>query len=333
MRRVLPVCVVSGVLALPAPALAQTGDPLPPVVDDPAPPALAPKPGKLTLAFRNGLRRDGRVYLTKGQHVKVRGRVRPFVRGQYVRVDLRRDGRTVASRVRRVRKRGARGQFAVRFKVPAKGGFVVRARHRRSKRQRSFSARERARAVHNTASLGSRGIRVRLLQRGLRRLGYGGIGVSGYYGPGTARAVLAFRKVNRMPRITYASATVFRKVFERRGTFRLKHPRAGKHVEADLSRQVLVLAKGGRARRIYHTSSGKPSTPTILGSFRFYRKHPGTNSHGMVHSNYFVGGYAIHGYHSVPTYPASHGCLRVPIPNAWAIYSWIDFGDRVFVYR
>ena len=122
-------------------------------------------------------------------------------------------------------------------------------------------------------------------------------------------------------------------MFERRGTYRLKYPRAGKHVEADLSRQVLVLARNGRAERIYHTSSGKASTPTVLGSFRFYRKDAGTNGVGMVHSNYFIGGYAIHGYHSVPTYPASHGCLRVPIPSAWNIYSWIDFGDRIFVYR
>jgi lipoprotein-anchoring transpeptidase ErfK/SrfK len=96
---------------------------------------------------------------------------------------------------------------------------------------------------------------------------------------------------------------------------------------------VLVLARNGRAQRIYHTSSGKPSTPTVLGSFRFYRQDAGTNSHGMVHSSYFIGGYAIHGYRSVPTYPASHGCLRVPIPNAWSIYSWIDHGDRIFVYR
>ena len=172
-----------------------------------------------------------------------------------------------------------------------------------------------------------------MLQRGLKRLGYAGFTPTGYYGPGTARAVLAFHKVNHMPRIGFASREVFQKVFERRGTFRLKYPRAGKHVEADLSRQVLVLANHGRPQRIYHMSSGKPSTPTVLGSFRVYRKSPGTNSHGMVHSSYFIGGYAIHGYHSVPTYAASHGCLRVPIPSAWNIYSWVDFGTRVFVYR
>ena len=318
-------------------AVAQTDEPPlpePEVPEEPAPtPKPKPKAGKLTLTFQNGLRREGRVYLAKGQRVKVRGRARPFVPGQYVRVELRRRGKTVASKVRRLRRRGRRGQFVVRFKAAAKGGYVVRARHKGTRRQRAFSAREGARTLDNTAGIGSRGIRVRMLQRGLRKLGYAGLSPTGYYGPGTARAVLAFRKVNHLGRTGYASRAVFRKVFERRGTFRLKYPRAGKHVETDISRQVLVLARNGRAERIYHTSTGKPSTPTVLGSFRVYRKSPGTNSHGMVHSNYFIGGYAIHGYHSVPTYPASHGCLRVPIPNAWSIYSWIDFGDKVFVYR
>jgi lipoprotein-anchoring transpeptidase ErfK/SrfK len=53
----------------------------------------------------------------------------------------------------------------------------------------------------------------------------------------------------------------------------------------------------------------------------------------MVHSNYFIGGYAIHGYKSVPTYPASHGCLRVPIPNAKAIDNRIRLGMTIYVYR
>ena len=81
-------------------------------------------------------------------------------------------------------------------------------------------------------------------------------------------------------------------------------------------------------------SSGGEGRATPVGhSFRVYRKTPGTNSHGMVHSSYFIGGYAIHGYSSVPTYAASHGCLRVPIPSAWNIYQWVDLGTRVFVYR
>jgi lipoprotein-anchoring transpeptidase ErfK/SrfK len=95
---------------------------------------------------------------------------------------------------------------------------------------------------------------------------------------------------------------------------------------------VLVLAERGKPVRIYHTSPGKSSTPTVRGSFRVYRRQPGTNSHGMVHSAYFIRGYAVHGYASVPAYPASHGCLRVPIPNARSIYNWFTMGTRVDVY-
>jgi lipoprotein-anchoring transpeptidase ErfK/SrfK len=53
----------------------------------------------------------------------------------------------------------------------------------------------------------------------------------------------------------------------------------------------------------------------------------------MVDSNYFIRGYAIHGYPEVPTYAASHGCLRVPIPNAASIYSWVQYGTPVDVYN
>ena len=332
MRRLSFLIALVALPAFVPAAGAQVEEPDPPEVCC-APPDVEPKAGKATIKYRNGLRRNGRVFLTQGQSVSVQVRARPFVRGQRVLVELRRDGKTVADRSKKLRKHGRRGQVTVKFTPRATGRYAVRARHKATARQRRFTARKPARVVDNTASIGSRGIRVRMLQRGLKRLGYAGFTASGYYGPGTARAVLAFRKVNRMSRIGYASREVFRHVFERRGTFRLKYPRAGKHVEADISRQVLVLARNGKAQRIYHTSSGKASTPTVLGSFRFYRKDPGTNGVGMVHSNYFIGGYAIHGYHSVPTYPASHGCLRVPIPSAWNIYEWIDLGDRIFVYR
>jgi lipoprotein-anchoring transpeptidase ErfK/SrfK len=52
----------------------------------------------------------------------------------------------------------------------------------------------------------------------------------------------------------------------------------------------------------------------------------------MLDSNYFTGGYAIHGYPDVPNYAASHGCIRVPNPDAPAIYGWIALGNRIEVY-
>ncbi len=117
------------------------------------------------------------------------------------------------------------------------------------------------------------------------------------------------------------------------GTFRLKYPNAkGRHVEADLSRQVLVLARGAKIERIYPTSSGAPATPTVRGRYKFYLAQPGYNSKEMYFSKYFIRGYAIHGYKSVPVFNASHGCLRVPIPDAVSIYNWIQIGDRIDVY-
>ena len=93
-----------------------------------------------------------------------------------------------------------------------------------------------------------------------------------------------------------------------------------------------MLLNGGRVYRIYNVSSGKASTPTVLGPLQGLLKTLGTNAMGMVDSSYFIGGYAIHGYPDVPTFPASHGCLRVPIPNARSIYDWLRIGDRVDVY-
>ena len=70
----------------------------------------------------------------------------------------------------------------------------------------------------------------------------------------------------------------------------------------------------------------------MRGKFRTYRFDAGYNAKGMYYSVYFTGGYATHGYASVPTYPASHGCLRNPIPNSVFIYNWLDMGNVFYVY-
>ena len=69
-----------------------------------------------------------------------------------------------------------------------------------------------------------------------------------------------------------------------------------------------------------------------MGSFRVYSKTPGYNAKRMYFSSYFIRGYAVHGFDPVPGFPASHGCLRVPIPDAVSIYRWMGIGVRVDVY-
>ena len=330
MRRQAFLLTSSLALAAAVPGVAPAqGPPLPPV----PPPAAQPAAGKMSLVVKNGLPTRRARYFMRGQRVLVVSRVKPFVAGQVAVLEHLRRGKVVARRRAAIRPARGAGRAVFRFKVRRSGALRLRARHRATPQQTGFRSRSvRLKAGVFRAGEGSRGPKVVLLQRALKKMGFA-VPVTGHYGPGTSRAVLAYRKTNGLGRDGYASPRVYSRVFRRRGAFRPRFPRAGRHVEFDWSRQVLVLVAKRRAYRVYHASSGKASTPTVFGGFRFYRKQPGVNSVGMVHSNYFIGGYAIHGYASVPSYPASHGCIRVPIPNAAQIDRWISLGQRVFVYR
>jgi peptidoglycan hydrolase-like protein with peptidoglycan-binding domain len=174
---------------------------------------------------------------------------------------------------------------------------------------------------------------VRLLQSELDVLHYA-VPLSGYFDEGTGHALIAYRKMTGLERVPAAGRRVFELLEHGAGSFHVRFPRDGRHVEADLTKQVLAeIEPGGHVHAIYTMSSGKPSTPTVIGHFNVYSKTPGVNSEGMVDSNYFIRGYAIHGYPEVPTYAASHGCLRVPIPDAPAIYGWVQMGTAVDVYN
>ena len=111
------------------------------------------------------------------------------------------------------------------------------------------------------------------------------------------------------------------------GAFHVRFPNQGLHAEGDLSDQVLAYIRGDKVFELLPISSGKPSTPTILGSYRVYRKQPEYTSDGMYFSNYFTGGYAIHGYNPSPDYPTSHGCMRIPDADAIFAYNLLSIGD------
>ena len=146
------------------------------------------------------------------------------------------------------------------------------------------------------------------------------------------RAVLAYRKLNDIGRSPVASRSVVRRIFNREGGYRVRKPGLGNHMESPLSKQVLVFAKGSRPYAIFPIASGAPVTPTILGTYSVYRKDPGYNSLGMYYSTYFIRGYAIHGFRSVPNYPASHGCLRTFIADQPRVYDLTFIGQPIYLY-
>lgn len=279
--------------------------------------------------------RDGRVmYALKRRPVLIEA-ARPFpAKGLAIGTVTRRGRRVRAMRSALHGRVGAEDGIRMRFTPRFTGVYTIQiVLYKLPDRIHPVRSLALAvRVVQPSARFGSRGLSVRLLQDGLRALAYAAP-LNGVYDDATGRAVLAFRKVNGMARTEAVTPAIYEKLFAGLGGFRLRHPRAGRHVEFDWSRQVLVLAQAGRPVAIYHASSGKPSTPTVFGTFRFYSKTPGTNAEGMVDSNYFFRGYAVHGYPEVPPYAASHGCIRVPIPDAPAIFAWIRLGETIFVYR
>ena len=265
------------------------------------------------------------------KHARVFGTVRPFAAGQQVTVTLFRGDNAIKKQLLEVKQgEGTAGHFQLRSPVLVKPGRYVATAQVAGNPQlsaRSHKFKVKYPALHH----GSKGKDVKVLNRLLDKQGY--VPSRGRkYSARTARAVLAYRKVHRMAPITRSTSGMFRKLASGKGAYKLKHPGAGKHAEVNIGRQVLVLADDGKPQRTYPVSTGKSSTPTVRGHFRFYRRQPGFNGVGMYYSVYFHGGYAVHGYHDVPArYPASHGCVRTPIPEARSIYNWVSIGMSIYV--
>jgi lipoprotein-anchoring transpeptidase ErfK/SrfK len=278
---------------------------------------------------------SGQLALT-GQAIPVQGTVTPYVAGEHVIVRVLRGHRKLLVRSLSILPGTGTttpGHFAFRVKSGKPGRLTVRASHLATPTLGTGVAKNvHVRVLRPQASFGSSGPVVDLLQTGLANLHYA-VARSGRFDDSTARAVLAYRKVNRMERVQTVNKQILLRLLRGVGTFKPRYPSQGRHVEADLSRQVLVELDGATPYRIYHMSSGKPSTPTILGTFQVYSKTPGVNAKSMFDSNYFIRGYAIHGYPDVPPFAASHGCLRIPNADAPSVFAWVQIGTTVDVYR
>ncbi len=178
----------------------------------------------------------------------------------------------------------------------------------------------------------------------LASLGYWLNRADGNWDESSWHALTAFQKVEALPR----TGKLTREVYEQLMLARRPESREGgpAHIEVDLRRQILFVVND--EARVTHvlpvsTGSGEEFTSegwtrdaiTPPGRFNIQRKIAGWHKSalGMMHSpSYLFLGLAIHGSASIPTKPASHGCVRVPMFASAALAKLMPKDTPVVVY-
>ena len=156
-------------------------------------------------------------------------------------------------------------------------------------------------------------------------------GVAGYQ---TQQGVIAFQAWSGLERDGVVGPATSAAL----ATARRPKPRPGgpaRRIEVYRDRGVTLLVEGGRTKRAIHVSSGAPGTPTPSGRYSVFRKELQSWSlpfqTWLPYASYFNQGIAFHEYPDVPAYPASHGCVRVPAPEAPGVYDFAALGTVVVV--
>lgn len=116
-----------------------------------------------------------------------------------------------------------------------------------------------------------------------------------------------------------------------------KAPRAGAtELVVNLGRQRAWLYRGGELAAVSTVSSGKPGKDSPVGRFPILEKRRFHQSNRysaapmpfMQRLNWY--GVALHGG-EIPPYPASHGCIRLPMAFAERLYAVTAVGTPVWV--
>jgi N-acetylmuramoyl-L-alanine amidase len=192
----------------------------------------------------------------------------------------------------------------------------------------------RAAVVLPRLAYGARSATVIQLGRSLRALHYAAP-ASAVFDGRILDAVYAFQKVQGLARTGVVDARFWRVLAGAR-TPRPRFVQPADHIEVNKGRQVLFVVRRSRVTLIVPISTaGLAGTFTPVGRFAIYRKVGGFDPSplGTLYDPmYFTGGYAIHGNPSVPPFPASHGCVRVPMWLASVLYAATPYGQTVYVY-
>jgi PKD domain/L,D-transpeptidase catalytic domain/Putative peptidoglycan binding domain len=255
-----------------------------------------------------------------GRPLHLAARVRPATAGP-VQVQIRRHSRLVVSGAyasgARIRlPSGRAGDFRIALSTAAAEGYA--------------SSRLLLRKIvfHPRLAVGSSGPSVLALNEELHRLHIALASVDSSFGLDTRDAVVAFQKLHGLPRTGSVDARFWRMVLAAEPP-RARYP--GNHIEVSKPLQVLFVVRDGRVVLATHVSTGATGN-TPVGRWYVYSKVPGWLPDGMFESSFFLRGFAIHGYPSVPFYPGSHGCVRVPVWLAPRIYEYDPPGSIIYIY-
>jgi peptidoglycan hydrolase-like protein with peptidoglycan-binding domain len=204
-----------------------------------------------------------------------------------------------------------------------------------------------------TMGPGAEGDVVKAYQQRLVDLKFDPGPVDGKYGGAMSYAVQALQKimgVERNGKIGPAEAMMLARF---RYPTPLQPDGEPNRTEIDIAKQVLTLYEDGQVRLITTTSSGSgerycynsprvnptrhiceyANTPSGRFTYREYRDGWDKSPLGQLYNPfYFNGGIAVHGYESVPPYPASHGCTRIPMHIAEYFHTLVHVGDPVYVF-
>ena len=184
---------------------------------------------------------------------------------------------------------------------------------------------------------GATGPAVVAFQQRLAALSYLVGPANGTFGSATGYAVTAFQKVQGLPRTGVIDGPT-QAALETATVPTAAYSSPPDHLEVDIGRQVLFVVAGGQVtatvavstgtdKKFYEQGSTAPhKAVTPNGVFTVLWKHNGwwTSPLGKLYKPSFIDdtlGIAIHGYPEVPPEPASHGCIRVPMPFADQVYA------------
>jgi hypothetical protein len=295
--------------------------------------AVAAKSGSVKLYLNGVYFVSHQAVTVPGRAMEVHGVVWPFMKDQKVTL-VASIGHQVIKRYTTwiyPSKNGRYGVFTKSFKSGLTGDVAVTAVHARDAALKGFGSERHYSVLNESVGFGSTGPMVQLIQQRLAYLHFY-IPQTGVYDQGTGLAMDAYHRLLGWGVYQTVDHNTIQYLLNGWGQFHVRFPGQGQHAEGDLSDQLLALIRGSKVYAIYPISSGKPSTPTVLGEFHVYQKTPGYLPDGMYYSNFFTGGYAIHGYNPAPDYPASHGCMRLPIVDAISVYDWLQIGNGVDTY-